>query len=62
MHRSATLSGCLDHMMFIQNVVGDNRSKVKMKIVNGNNGGSQVILGSDKALTNNVICKLNKRI
>ena len=60
MHRSAALSGVLDHMTFMQNVVGDNRSKVKMKIMNGNNGGSFVMLGSDNGLTNNVTCKLIK--
>ena len=44
MHRSATLSGILGRITFAQNVVGDNRGKVKMKIVNGNNGGSYVDL------------------
>ena len=60
MHRSATLSGVLDHITFMQNIVGDSRRKAKMKIMNGNNGGSFVMLGRDKGLTENVTCKLLK--
>ena len=69
MHRSAVLSGVLDHIKFIQNVVGDNRRKVKMNINKINNGGSHVIasnkvsaINRNKGSTNNVRRKLNENI
>ena len=69
MHRSARLSGVLDHIKFIQNVVGDNRSKVKMNINKINNGGSHVIasntvsgINSNKVSANSVKRKLNENI
>ena len=47
MYRSATKSGFLDHMTFVQNGVDEERRTAVMSIDKGNNGGSFVKLGGN---------------
>ena len=49
MYRSATKSGFLDQMTFVQNGIDDVRRTAHMAIDNANNGGSFVELGNDES-------------
>ena len=64
MYRSATKSGVLDRMTFVQNGVDKERRSAIMSIVRGNNGGSFVkSRGDEKEIHNqskNKIKLLNK--
>ena len=48
MYRSATKSGFLDRMTFVQNGVDEERRTAVMSIDKGNNGGSFVKLGGNE--------------
>ena len=47
MYRSATKSGFLERITFVQNGVDEERRTAVMSIDRGNNGGSFVKLGGD---------------
>ena len=53
MYRSATKSGILDRLTFVQNGVDKERRSAIMSIVRGNNGGSFVKSRGDEKEINN---------